>query len=135
MNTQTLRSSSRAARQRVQEGQEAPRVDPGPYIAIHMRGRYGSNWHHNLKRARRDESGGKPDAYVRVNVLLNQWKVPFRHDVSIRKARSLVSPAIHTRNGVAHFDYQGHSFQAVVPEPRQRAPGGCSVLRSERHNA
>ena len=135
MNTQTPRSSSRAARQRVEEGQEAPRVDPGPYVAKHIRDRYGPNWRHKPKRARRVESGGKPDAYARVNVLLDRWKDLLRHDVSIRKAGHLVSPAMHARNSVAHFDHRGRSFSAVVPEPGQRAPEGYSVLRPERQNA
>ena len=135
MKTQTPRSSFRATRQRVEEGREAPRIDPRACVARHMRDRYGPNWRHDPKRARRVASGGRPIAYARVNVLLDQWKDLFRHDVSIRKVERLVSRAMDARNSRAHFDHRGHSYSAAVPEPRQRAPAGRSVLRPERHDA
>ena len=134
MNIQTPRSSSRAAGQRVDEGQETPRIDPRACVVRHMRDRYGSN-RHDPRRARRVTSEGRPIAYARGNVLLDQWKDLFRHDMNVRKMGRLVSRAMDASNCWVHFDHRGHSYSAAVPETRQRALAGRSVLCPERHNA
>ena len=135
MNTQTPRSSSRAAKHRFEEGLEALREELGPHVARHMRDRYGPDRRRYASRVHRSESGGELDTYVLLKTLLGKWNDLFRHDASMRKARSFVSLAMDARNSVAHFDHRGHSFSVVVPEPKQPAPEGYSVLRLERRNA
>ena len=135
MNIQTPRSSPRAAGQRVDEGRETPRIDPCVCVARHIRDRYDPNWRHDPQGVRRVASGEGPSAYARVNVLFDQWKDVFRHDVNVRKVGRLISLAMDARNSGAHIDHRGHSHSATVPESRHRAPEDCSVLRPERQNA
>ena len=95
--------TSRAAKQRVEDGLEALRVGLGPYLAKHMRDRHGPNWRHYASRARRDKSGGELDLYALLKTLLDQWSDLFRPDAKLRKARSFVSLSMDARNSAAHF--------------------------------
>ena len=93
------------AKQRVELGLEALRRGLAPYVAKHMRDRYGDRWPSRARRAQGGDANENLDVYALLSTLLDhdRWNELFRYDERLRKARSFVFLARDARNRVAHF--------------------------------
>ena len=97
------RETAQAAKQRVEAGLETLRTGLAPYVVRHMEQRYGPDWQRFASRARGADAGSGLDIYALLKTLLDNWNNHFRHDDTLRKARSFISLAMDARNAVAHF--------------------------------
>ena len=98
-------SAALEAKQRVELGLEALRRGLAPYVAKHMRDRYGDRWPNRARRAQGGDANENLDVYALLSTLLDRdrWNELFRYDERLRKARSFVFLARDARNRVAHF--------------------------------
>ena len=113
MNDADTTEAALAAKQRVENGLEALRAALGPYVARHMRDRHGDDWRHHASRARGDSGAGDLDIYALLKTLLDNWHDLFRHDATLRRARSFVSLAMDARNSAAHFSGEMQPREAL----------------------
>ena len=131
MNTKPGESErALAAKQRVEAGLEALRVELAPYVAKHMRDRHGAHWRHYASRAHRDESSGELDIYALLKTSLDQWSDLFRHDARLRRARSFISLALDARNSARRapdqFRRRQDPHHARAPSSGRNGAGGLS---------
>ncbi len=102
-----------AAKRRIESGIETLRVGIGPYVEKHMRDRHGDRWREYASRARGNEQGSELDVHALLKTLLDNWGDLFRHDTTLRRARSFISLAMDGRNRAAHFTGEMSSAEAL----------------------
>ena len=114
MNAGAGESPAISAKRRVDEGLEALRTGLAPYVEKRLRARYDAQWRQYVSGgARGDEAVGPLDVQALLKTLIGNWNDVFRHDATLRKARSFVYLALEARNAAAHFEGKMEASDAL----------------------
>ena len=113
MSRKSQGNAATEARERIDRGLEAVRMGLGPYVAKHMGDRHGERWRDRASRARGGDRQGELDVYGLLKTLLDNWNDLFRHDETVRKARSFISHTLDARHQSAHFSGEMSAREAL----------------------